>query len=156
MSRLWLKTSNFTTSSIDTPINVCQPSMTIQYVLVPAFTKQCWLSFDKVKDSSTFFSNNLIISPTQDLCDCKLLRAAGNGIPFAAMIRASRCHVTWTSDMGLFLSSDGRKEHSTTAVRVNQFYVSFYLILRILLPTTFRHKKLLWDKIRTVHGPRPP
>ena len=35
------------------------PSMTIQYVFVLAFTKQCWLSFDQVKDSSTFF---LIIS----------------------------------------------------------------------------------------------
>ena len=68
--------------------------MTIQYVLLPAFTKQCWPFFDKVKDSSTFFSNNLIISPTQHLCDCKLLRAAGNGVPFAAMIRDSRSHVT--------------------------------------------------------------
>ena len=81
------------------------PSMTIQYVRLPAFTKQCWFSFDKVKDSSTFFSNNLIISPTHDqhLCDCKLLRATGNGIPFAAMITESRCHVTWTSDMVWFL-----------------------------------------------------
>ena len=71
------------------------PSMTIQYVLVPAFTKLCWLSFDKVKDSSTTFSNNFIISPTQHLCDCKVLRAAGNGIPFVAMIRESRGHVTF-------------------------------------------------------------
>ena len=31
------------------------------------------------------FSDNLIISQTQYLCGCKLLRAAGNGIPFAAM-----------------------------------------------------------------------
>ena len=75
------------------------PSMTIQYVLVPAFTKQCWLSFDKVKDSSTFFSNNFIISPTQDLCDCKLLPAAGNGVPLAAMIRESRSHVTFIDAM---------------------------------------------------------
>ena len=33
------------------------------------------------------YENNLIISPTQHLCDCKLLRAAGDGVPFAAMIR---------------------------------------------------------------------
>ena len=31
------------------------------------------------------FSDNLIISQTQYLCDCKLLRAAGNRILFAAM-----------------------------------------------------------------------
>ena len=71
--------------------------MTIQYVLVPAFTKQYWLSFVTVKDSSTFFSDNLVISPTQHLCDCKLLRAAGNGIPFAAMIRQWRSHVALKS-----------------------------------------------------------
>ena len=52
-------------------------------------------------------------------------------------------------------ASDGTKEHSTTAVRINQFYMCFYSILRILLPTTFTHKKLLSDKIRTVHGLRP-
>jgi len=67
-----------------------------------------------------------------------------------------RSHVTWTSDMGFLFSSEGAKEQNSTSVRVNQCYVWFYSILRILLPTLFTHKKLLLEKIRSVHRPRPP
>ena len=82
-----------------------------------------------------FFSNNFIISPNQDLSDCKLLRAAGNGVPFAAMIRESRSHVTFndtinkmiitrTSDFlaihGMVFCSERIQERTRNSVGIRQ------------------------------------
>ena len=61
--------------------------MTIQYVLVQRSLNNVGFPLLRSRIALPFFSDNLIISPTQHLCDCKLLRAAGNGIAFAAMIR---------------------------------------------------------------------
>ena len=82
------------------------------------------------------FSDNLIISQTQYLCDYKHLRAVGNGIPFAAMSQrvarsrdmAKRCGIVFS------LLSEGTKEQSRTSVRVNECHVCFYSILRVFLP----------------------
>ena len=69
------------------------------------------------------FSDNLIISQTQYLCDCKLLRAAGNGIPFSAMSQG----VAMSRDM-----AEGPKEQSST---LNKSVLSVLLFDSQHIPT---------------------